>query len=190
MRLLEDIVRSDWFYAPENVGNKIKSPVELWVGIRRALPLETDNPDVQLLLQRALGQVLFYPPNVAGWPGGRNWIDSSSLMLRLRIPQMLYDRRDFEVNTKTDDDQQMGLGEKNAGKRRLSAAVDWQPVLNLFQKVPEKDLIPKIAGYLWTAATDRVPVEVLQQHTDRSSRDALVKTAMIQLMATPEYQLC
>ena len=38
------------------------------------------NEEVQLLYQRLLGQVLFYPPNVAGWPGGRNWIDSSSLM--------------------------------------------------------------------------------------------------------------
>lgn len=190
MRLLEDIVRSDWFYAPENTGNKIKSPVELWVGIRRALPLETDDPDIQLLLQRALGQVLFYPPNVAGWPGGRNWIDSSSLMLRLRIPQMLYDRRDFEVNTKTDDDQQMGRVENKAGKRRLSATIDWQPVLDLFQKVPEKDLIPKIAGYLWTAPAGRLPLDVLQQYTDRGSREALVKTAIIRLMATPEYQLC
>ncbi|MBK7936133.1 MAG: DUF1800 domain-containing protein [Lewinellaceae bacterium] len=189
-RLLDDIVRSDWFYAPENTGNKIKSPVELWIGIRRALPLEPDHPESQMLLQRALGQVLFYPPNVAGWPGGKNWIDSSSLMLRLRIPQLLYAGRDFEMNTKSDDDQQMGRDEKPGGKRRLGATLDWQPVFQLFRQVPEKELIPAIAKYLWASSSGHLPLEVLQQHTDRSSRDALVKTAMIQLMATPEYQLC
>ena len=190
MRLLDDIVRSDWFYAPENVGNKIKSPIELWVGIRRALPLELDNPESQLVLQRALGQTLFSPPNVAGWPGGKNWIDSSSLMLRLRIPQLLYAQSDLDVNTKDDDDQQMGQGKKAGGRRGFSAQLEWQPVLDLFAKTPEKDLIPKMADYLWTAPTRQLPLDVLQQHTDRSSHDALVKTAMIQLMATPEYQLC
>ncbi|HRI62015.1 MAG TPA: DUF1800 domain-containing protein, partial [Saprospiraceae bacterium] len=190
MRLLEDIVRSDWFHAPENVGNKIKSPVDLWVGIRRALPLEPENPEIQLLLQKALGQILFFPPNVAGWPGGKNWIDSSSLMLRLRIPQMLYTQSDLDVTTKDDDDQQMGQGKGSGGKRGLSATVDWQPVVELFKQVPEKELIPKIADYLWTAPADKLPLEIVQQHTDRSTREVFLKTAMIQLMATPEYQLC
>ncbi len=189
MRLLEDIVRSDWFYAPENMGNKIKSPVELWVGIRRALPFEPRNPEIQLLLQKALGQILFFPPNVAGWPGGKNWIDSSSLMLRLRIPQMLYTQSDLDVNTKDDDDQQMGQG-KGLGNRGFSVTVDWKPVDELFKPVPEKELIPKIADYLWATSTDKLPLEIVQQHTDRSNREALVKTATIQLMATPEYQLC
>ncbi|MCB9305214.1 MAG: DUF1800 domain-containing protein [Lewinellaceae bacterium] len=190
MRLLDDIVRSDWFYAPENTGNLIKSPVQLWVGIRRALPLELDNPDAQLLLQRALGQVLFYPPNVAGWPGGHNWIDSSSLMLRLRIPQMLYDRSDFAVNAKSDDDQQMGRMEKSIPRRRLAGDIDWQPVSALFNGVSEQEIIPRIADYLWTGSRKNLPLDVLKKHTDPRSRDALVKTAMLQIMATPEYQMC
>jgi uncharacterized protein (DUF1800 family) len=190
MRLLEDIARSDWFYAPENVGTKIKSPVELWVGIRRALPLELDNLESQLVLQKALGQILFFPPNVAGWPGGKNWIDSSSLMLRLRVPQLLYAQNDLDVNTKDDDDQQMGQGKGIGGKRGFSATLEWQPVLDLFKQTPEKELIPKIADYLWVVSPQKLPLEVLQKNTDRSSRESLAKTAVIQLMATPEYQLC
>ncbi|MFN0174671.1 MAG: DUF1800 family protein [Saprospiraceae bacterium] len=189
MRLLEDIARSDWFYAPENVGTKIKSPIELWVGIRRAIPLELADPDSQLVLQKALGQILFYPPNVAGWPGGRNWIDSSSLMLRLRIPQLLYANQDLDVRGKTDDDQQMGEAAK-AQMRRLSAIMDWQPALDLFAKTPDNELIGKLAKFLWAASTKTLPLEVLQKNTDQSSPSALIQTAMVQLMATPEYQLC
>ncbi|MEO6219211.1 MAG: DUF1800 domain-containing protein, partial [Ginsengibacter sp.] len=89
--LLEDIYMSDWFYDQKNIGTHIKSPVELLAGIRRLIPMELEKPETQLLFQRALGQIIFYPPNVAGWPGGKNWIDSSALMLRMRIPQILTD---------------------------------------------------------------------------------------------------
>lgn len=188
MRLLEDIARSDWFYAPENVGVKIKSPVELWVGIRRAIPMELSDPESQLAVQKALGQILFYPPNVAGWPGGRNWIDSSSLMLRLRIPQLLYRNQDLDVRGKTDDDQQMGEAAKGQ-MRRLSAVMDWQPALDLFAKTPDNELIEKIAGFLWAVPTKNLPIEIIEKNTNRSSRPAIIQTTMIQLMATPEYQV-
>ena len=89
--LMSDIFTSDWFYEEKNVGVRIKSPIELVVGIQRMLPMKLGQEEALLLLQRTLGQILFYPPNVAGWPGGRSWIDSSSLMMRMRIPQMLND---------------------------------------------------------------------------------------------------
>ena len=98
--LLENIFSSDWFYDKKNVGNKIKSPIELLVGIRRLLPMEFENEEAQLLIQRVLGQLLFYPPNVAGWPGGKNWIDSSSLMFRLNIPYVLANVGDFMLTQK------------------------------------------------------------------------------------------
>ncbi len=189
MRLLEDIAQSDWFYTTENRGGKIKSPIELWVGIRRTLPMELADPESQLVLQKALGQILLYPPNVAGWPGGRNWIDSSSLMLRLRIPQLLYTNQDLEIQGKADDDQQMGEAAKGQ-MRRLSAVIDWQPAIELFAKTPESELIKKMADFLWTSSTKNLPIEVLQKNINHSNRAALVQTAMVQLMATPEYQVC
>ncbi len=188
MRLLDDIVCSDWFYAQENTGNRIKSPIEYWVGIRRVLPLELEDPEVQLKLQRVLDQVLFFPPNVAGWPGGKAWIDSSSLMLRMRIPQLIVDRGDLDVQTKDDDDQQMGLKSRNQA-RILAADIDWQPVLKQFSAVRSSDLIPSMAEYLWQTDA-QPPAAVLEKYTDRSSQESLIKTAMIRLMATPEYQLC
>ena len=32
-----------------------------------------------------MGQILFYPPNVAGWPGGTSWINSSTLLARINF---------------------------------------------------------------------------------------------------------
>ena len=77
-KLMEDIFTSDWFYDEKNIGSKIKSPIELMAGIQRMLPMKLENEEALTFLQRALGQILFYPPNVAGWPGGKTWIDSST----------------------------------------------------------------------------------------------------------------
>ncbi len=99
-QLLNDIFTGEWFYEPKNIGTRIKSPIELLVGIRRLIPMELDRPEVQMLFQKVLGQVLFFPPNVAGWPGGKNWIDSSALMFRMRLPQLLTNSEQFLISTK------------------------------------------------------------------------------------------
>ncbi|MFL5748298.1 MAG: DUF1800 family protein [Niastella sp.] len=196
--LMKDIFTSDWFYDAKNIGSRIKSPVELIVGIRRALPMKLENEQVQLLLQRLLGQILFYPPNVAGWPGGKNWIDSSSLMFRLRIPQLIYDNDEVGLAPKDDDDQMMGMKDmagKGMGKmgkkggQVISAAVDWETYLNKFEKVPREKLLSAISGILIQGV---VPVDekILSKYVDSSSRESFIKSATIQLMSTPEYQLC
>ena len=50
---------------------------------------------------------------MAGWPGGKNWIDSSTLMMRMRIPQMLDEKDEFNIKPKDDDDQMMGRKDNN-----------------------------------------------------------------------------
>lgn len=195
--LMKDIFTSDWFYDAKNIGCRIKSPVELIVGIRRALPMKLENEQVQLLLQRLLGQLLFYPPNVAGWPGGKNWIDSSSLMFRLRIPQLIYDNDEVALSPKDDDDQMMGMRDMGKKKERMgkkggqiiSAAVDWETYLKKFEKVPREKLLTSIAGILIQGA-EPVNEKIISKYIDASSRESFIKTATIQLMSTPEYQLC
>jgi uncharacterized protein (DUF1800 family) len=200
--LMEDIFTSDWFYSEKNIGSHIKSPVELMVGIRRVLPMELQNEEVQLLVQRLLGQILFYPPNVAGWPGGKSWIDSSSLMFRLRLPQLISDAGEIKLSPKTDDDQMMGMkddesmkGNKNAKATRrimgqqIQASINWSDYIKRFDKTPKEKLISEIGKTLLQVPSG-VSEQVLLQHVDTSNRESFIKTTTIQLMATPEYQLC
>ncbi len=185
--LLKDMFTADWFYAPENVGTHIKSPVELLVGIRRQLPMQIQNQDIQLLIQRALGQILFYPPNVAGWPGGKTWIDSSSLLLRLRLPQMLNTTEGIAINVKADDDAEMGMAKRAAGalnKFSLGATIDWQKAFEPFKKLPENKQFESLtAGFLQTRLPEK---EFMMQFVD--DKNDLRKLA-ISLMSLPEYQL-
>lgn len=191
--LMKDIFSADWFYAAENVGVHIKSPVELLAGMRRTLGIELENEEVQLLMQRALGQVLFYPPNVAGWPGGKSWIDSSTLMLRLKIPQLIKDNQAFNVTPKTDDDQMMGMTDemKKIGNRfRINAKVDWPAYLKQFEDVPREKLYDALEAHILQTPPGSVNRASIEKVTDISSRENYIKTLTIALMSTPEYQLC
>jgi uncharacterized protein (DUF1800 family) len=190
-KLLNDIYTSEWFYDDRNIGNHIKSPIELLAGIRRMIPMELDKPEIQLLFQRALGQILFYPPNVAGWPGGKNWIDSSALMLRLRIPQILTNMDDFVIKPKDDDDTMMGMEgvDTKPKPRQLNTTVDWNALIKVFDKVPREDLMQKISE-LSLQAKSKINTNVLNEYVDKESREAYIKTSLIELMSTPEYQLC
>ena len=84
-KLMTEIFTSKWFYNEENIGAKIKSPIELMAGIMRTLPMQLEKPENLIVYQKLLGQMLLYPPNVAGWPSGNSWIDSSTSMFRLKV---------------------------------------------------------------------------------------------------------
>ncbi len=200
-KLLEDIYSSSWFYDEKNIGTKIKSPIELLAGIRRLLPMQLENDQSQLLFQRALGQVLFYPPNVAGWPGGKNWIDSSSLMLRLRVPQILSANDIVDIMPKADDDVMMGqmmpasqTGGQAANKikdavKGGTAKIEWQAVNKIFEKIPREKLLEEIADTV-LQTKGQVSKAILDKYVNTASRENFIKSAVVNLMATPEYQLC
>lgn len=193
--LLDDIFTSDWFYDAKNIGTKIKSPIELLAGLQRTLPMQLANDEALLLVQRVLGQQLFYPPNVAGWPGGKSWIDSSTLMTRMRLPMLLNNLDDFNVRPKTDDDANGGRMEaqpvvqRNGGGRSIDAHIEWNRFTKQFDAVPRAQLLDSITGHLLQAPL-RVPASTVLGFTDDSTREAFVKSATLKVMSLPEYQLC
>jgi uncharacterized protein (DUF1800 family) len=78
------ILRSRRFFAAENLGNRFLGPVEFIAGAVRALEFFDPAPSTLALADWSarLGQNLFDPPNVGGWPGGRDWISPRTMILR------------------------------------------------------------------------------------------------------------
>ena len=82
--LLNDVLSSNEFWDPKYRGSLIKSPLDLVIGTLKTLDLEDKNlplPSIANSLRR-MGQDLFRPPNVKGWPGGAAWVDDVTLPLR------------------------------------------------------------------------------------------------------------
>jgi uncharacterized protein (DUF1800 family) len=181
--LMAYIFRSDWFYAPSHVGSKYKSPVELLAGIMRTLNLSVDPALMLLPVQQSLGQVLFSPPNVAGWPGGPSWIDNSTLTLRLGLPVYILGNEVLDRRPKA------GLKEEAAAKKigRLRVAYDLEPLKRLVEGKGEEEAFATLTEYLLPVAPS-VDLGFLQRYA--CQQEAPLKVLLGGLMSLPEYQMC
>ena len=79
---LRELLASAAFWSAEHRGALVKSPVELVVGTLRQLELAPAETQPFALIAAGMGQNLFAPPNVRGWPGGESWINSNTLLAR------------------------------------------------------------------------------------------------------------
>ncbi|MEY3201423.1 MAG: hypothetical protein RIR70_973 [Pseudomonadota bacterium] len=82
---LRELFNSPAFWDPANRGTLVKSPVELVVGSVRLFGVagSSAGPVINAAVHiNQMGQALFAPPNVKGWPGGDAWIDSNTLLKR------------------------------------------------------------------------------------------------------------
>ncbi|HSG73052.1 MAG TPA: DUF1800 domain-containing protein [Planctomycetaceae bacterium] len=84
---VENILRSELFFSDENIRYRVAEPAEFIVGAIRALELSEPPPRTIILADwmTRLGQDLFYPPNVGGWNGGRDWLRTGALISRSNV---------------------------------------------------------------------------------------------------------
>ncbi|WP_343643120.1 DUF1800 domain-containing protein [Chryseobacterium sp.] len=180
-KLMTEIFLSTWFYDQKNIGNRIKSPIELMAGMMRILPMHIQNPENLIVYQKLLGQMLLYPPNVAGWPNGKAWIDSSTLMLRLQVPQIWSGLRPLEYSPRQDDDIDMGMKSRetalNKSFKNPNITIDWDRIEKLFAYKNCEDYLLQ--------NTQSLDMNSVSNFSDKS-----IKMTVINLMSTPEYQLC
>jgi uncharacterized protein (DUF1800 family) len=85
--VLRALLKSEYFFDALQIGTKISSPVELILGQTRQLNIRPSPEDFRLLggAITQIGQRIFDPPNVAGWPGDQSWLDTSLITNRWTI---------------------------------------------------------------------------------------------------------
>jgi hypothetical protein len=116
-------------------------------------------------------------------------------MFRLRLPQLFNDSDELNVHGKTDDDQAMGNGERkmknNIGKlgKAINADINWSAYATKFESVPRENLTNALVNTLFQVNTS-LNQNNLKNYVDESGRQNFIRTATIQLMSTPEYQMC
>lgn len=179
-RLMEFVLLSDWFYDEVNIGTKIKSPIEFLVGINNMVTINFTNPKELLYLQKLLGQVLLFPPNVAGWKGGRNWIDTNTMMLRLKLPSILLANGVIALDEKNAFEDSFDKFNRRRGmQKRLHVDVNW----NQFNKhiLNPKELQERLLVTVMNKGTKKYINQL-----DKNN----IESYCIQLMSLPEYQLC
>jgi hypothetical protein len=178
---MRHIFMSDWFYEENNIGVKIKSPVELIVGIQKTVPSVFNNQRQVSYLQRMMGQILLYPVNVSGWKGGRYWIDSNSLMFRLKLPSVLLNNANISFMTKGEfeDDFSDFYNQKSQNFKVSDQARAY------FETHYAKITKGELKAILLLPKLDHDTKEMLNIYQHQNAYQYC-----IQLMSIPEYQLC
>jgi len=78
------------FWDARTRGTLVKSPSEFVTDTVREFDIGYDDPQMLAQQMRVLGQDLFRPPNVKGWPGGDAWIDSTTLLARKQLVERMF----------------------------------------------------------------------------------------------------
>ncbi|GAB5535154.1 MAG: hypothetical protein Rubg2KO_14030 [Rubricoccaceae bacterium] len=81
---IRTLLKSAHFFDDAALGAHMKSPAETMLGLYREIGFEPDAEfhSAHAYTMQLAGQRLFDPPTVAGWPGGRAWLDTSRLAAR------------------------------------------------------------------------------------------------------------
>lgn len=184
---IEDLMRfvfmSDWFYDDINIGTKIKSPIDLIIGLNRDIPMQFNEQKHLLTLQKMLGQVLLRPPNVAGWKGGKQWIDSNTILLRLRLPSLLLNSAHISIKQKGEFNDRLDRLIKRKKDEHLPFKInhDWKQFESEYESVSIKNL----QDYVLMS----MPSNETQLFLNRLGKTSKQEYC-IQLMSLPEYQMC
>lgn len=180
--LMRYIFESDWFYNEENIGTKIKSPIELLIGMNKIIPIKFHDTEELLKVQTVLDQKLLYPPNVAGWKGGKNWINTNSILVRVKLPSMLLERESFTIQPKgnfTDNFKLVYV--KNKHQDKLNVTVGWKTYKKAVKKIASNDLISSLV---------LCEINLGTQNYLKTLGRLTKKRNLAKIMCLPEYQMC
>lgn len=174
--VLTRLFKSRHFYDAQIVGKKIKSPVQLVVGTARSLGTPTRDARGMAGALRAMGQDLFEPPSVAGWDGGRAWINTSTLLLR--------------QNTCT----YMITGKDPGGQwRRSRMQYDAMALLTGLDSPTPRQAVDHLSDTLLgphVTADRRAPLYRFLEERQTGVTADTVTGLLLLITAMPEYQLC
>lgn len=175
--VLSHVFTADWFYKPEQIGAQIKSPADLITGLRRQFGIEFKDEQVLLYLQKVLGQVVGHPPNVAGWPGGKQWIDGATLIFRLRLADGLFSNADLPVEVR-ENAEDIPLGKR---MKSFNTQLSWEH-LNVYAEGKKGRELTRIIAEKLVVRPGNL--------ADRLPEPAHLLDAIRRVLRSPEYQMC
>lgn len=182
------IFSSEHFFDEHNVGTLVKSPADTIVTFSKEFGYDInttvpDNPNLtwsQILfyVMQDQGQYLMSPPDVAGWPGNREWLNSNNLTSRWGLmdslvlfafaeyPDLLRDLAiDLSNNSNDPTEITFAIVDYFCPKG-LQTATSYETAVDVFKwEIPQNYFDTGI----WDLSWDQVPTQMafLMQHISR-----------------------
>jgi uncharacterized protein (DUF1800 family) len=169
--LVKTMLSSRLFFSAHAYRKRIKSPVEFMLGMLGGWSMP---PSVLVSKLEAMGQALFAPPNVKGWPGGKAWLNTATILARNNLARELADNAAPQAENK-----KAHLGDSLARDQKLSEPARAADVLidHYLQGDISKQARAKLTAFL---AEGKPTGEAFYTR---------VREAVAVLWTMPEYQL-
>ncbi len=185
--LIRTVFSSRLFYHPAFRGELIKSPNHFLIGLAQDLRLDIRPFNSTLNPLRAMGQPFFAPPNVRGWVGGKQWMNSGTVAARRQLVQQCFEPiNERQLNA---DDQLALKAARDSGKTAFH--VDRERISRLAAVLPgdiSRHLVTFFLPAMPTAEFNRTLEDFIARddipHGDR------LRTAAVSLLQSPYYHLC
>jgi len=169
------LLKSQHFFDNANIGAQIKTPAELVVGMARQLGTSRN----LFGDMKEMGQELFDPPNVSGWPGYHDWITTTTYPVRASVAQSIVNALDdsevLDFITQFPDHDDV-----NALVGNMAALLLPRPLSNGRKGIFVQKLVGGSPDYEWPNILSGSPATAA-----RNMRDLLLT-----LVALPDFQLC
>jgi len=185
--VMRTLLLSPQFSSVKAYRARIKSPVEFAVGAYRALNIHDDGstlPSITTLM----GQTVFDPPNVAGWPGDKVsslWLNSGTWMTRLNYIDAMLVRGLARGGSPRPFDLQGIVNAQNLNSPE--SFVDYL-VSFLLDGHIDSDRRTQLLDY-FTSRDTSAPGAHIMLTNGQSYPLSRVRGALYLIMASPEYQL-
>jgi hypothetical protein len=194
--VLRELFLSKEFYSETCMANQIKCPVFFLVQMLKQLEIPSLPKAYALSVQNQLGQILFAPPNVAGWDWGKAWINTNTLLTRYQISGVISHGGSSALPTGVEGAGFKGMAA--AGMSRL-AMMNWDG--------PDYDkLVPRDSRNDLEKMVDSLINRLFQRKLSGNVRERFIAYARDKqgvvftnqevgelvhlMMSTPHYQLC
>jgi uncharacterized protein (DUF1800 family) len=189
--LVRQFFGSRLFFAPEFRGSMIKSPIQFYLAVIQDLGLDVAPlPRLTLTPLRQMGQALFYPPNVRGWVGGRQWINSATLTARRQFVETLFTPLD-ENSLNADEQIELVAARSNGAAHFTVGDPELAPLAELDAAATSGRLVADLlAGTPAAEVRQNLEQYLASGPADPKQRLRRVRRAAATVMQSPEYQLC
>ena len=193
--ILRDIFSSAEFYSDSAMGNQIKSPVQYIVQTSKLLDAATPPPLAIQNAMRQMGQILFAPPNVKGWDGGKQWISTSTLLFRYNFSNYLING-DAIVPANARQPRQgadVGFGRAAQYAEQIKRdPIDVGKLVPANARAKPGEVVDLLAKRLFQTRPDQKEIDAFTKFLESRGpdvTDANLRELIHLMMSTPQFQL-
>ena len=188
--LIDTLFTSNLFFHPAYRGNRVKSPVQFYLGMCQDLRLDVVPFRSRLLrAMDAMGQSFFNPPNVRGWLHGAHWINATTIDARRRLVDYLFGPLNED---NLNGNQQRALEAAREADRAAFRVTD-DRLRQLMDTAPDA-IADHLATYFISGPSREAYRPVLREQIraggDGAERLRHLRHAVIALLQSPAYNLC